>query len=205
MLRRMRGSIWGWGGFLCAVLGGGLGAGCGDDDSASSPGTGGAAGAGGGGPATCAAYCDTIMAACTGASAQYGAKDMCLESCSSFPAGTPGDQSGNSLECRALRASKAKATPSQCPQAGPAGDGACGTNCDGYCSLMIKHCAGSYASASDCVTACATISGATTAGYDTGTKTGDSLFCRIYHATAASMDPSTHCDHAKLNPTAACL
>lgn len=206
MLRWMRASIPGWGALSCVLLIAGLGAGCGDDDDAraGTGGAGGSGGSGGGGPTTCAAYCDTIMAACTGASAQYGAKDMCVASCGAFSSGTPGEQSGNSLECRASHANLAKSAPSHCPHAGPAGDAVCGANCEGYCTLMLAHCPGAYASASECATACSGITGATEAGYDTGTKTGDSLFCRIYHATAASTDPSTHCDHAKLNPTAAC-
>ncbi len=70
---------------------------------------------------------------------------------------------------------------------------------------MTKHCPSAYASPSECASQCASINGATASGYDTATKSGDSLFCRIYHATAASTDPTTHCEHAKLNPSAACL
>ncbi len=213
MLRGMRGTYSIWGAVVSIGLLLAAGSGCGDDggDSGGSSSTGGAAGAGGGGgsgggaPATCSAYCTTIMAACTADAAQYGDNDSCLASCSSFPLGAPGDQKDNSLECRAYHANAAKGGATHCPHAGPAGDGVCGTNCDGYCSLMMKHCGGAYPSAGDCVTACANITGASEKGFDIGTKTGDSLFCRIYHATAASMDPTTHCDHAKLNPSSACL
>lgn len=216
MLPGMRGTISIWGAVVSMGLLLATGSGCGDDDGGSGGGTntGGAAGGGGSGggsgggtPATCSGYCSTIMAACTGADGQYGDNDSCMASCSSFPAGAPGDQKDNSLECRAYHANAAKSGATHCPHAGPAGDGVCGTNCDGYCSLMMKHCAGAYPSAAECATACATITGATAKGFDTGidNRTGDSLFCRIYHATAASMDPTTHCEHAKLNPSSACL
>lgn len=184
------------------------GVGCGGDDSGGG-GASGAAGsggaAGGGAAVTCASYCAAIMTACSGGNEQYASSATCLASCGAFSPGNPGDKAGNSLECRGYHATNAsKAGAEHCPHAGPAGDNVCGANCEGYCSLMMKHCSAAYASAADCTTACAGITGATGSGYDTGTKTGDSLFCRIYHATAASTDPTTHCDHAKLNPTAAC-
>lgn len=200
-----------WSSVLLFALGAGSGC-AGDDEGGGSGGSsgagggGGAAGAGGGGAVTCASYCDAIMSACTGASAQYGSKDTCLASCSAFPAGAAGEKTGHSLACRAYHADTAATDGvSHCAHAGPAGDGMCGGNCEGYCSLMLKHCPSAYASEAECTSQCPGITSATASGYDTGEKTGDSLFCRIYHATAASTDPTTHCVHAQLNPTAVCL
>lgn len=196
-----------WGSFVLVLSA--LVAGCGGDDdggASGAGGAGGASGAGGGGAVTCASYCDTVMSACSGGDAQYASKETCLASCAAFPAGSAGDKTGNSLECRAYHAGNvAKAGVEHCPHAGPAGDGMCGENCAGYCALMLKYCPSAYADTGACASACASITGATAPGYDTGTKTGDSLFCRIYHATAASTDPATHCAHAGLNPSAACL
>ena len=172
-------------------------------------GSGGAAGTGGAAAATCAGYCDTLMKDCTGADAQYSSKDACSKGCDAYPKGSPGEKAGNSLECRAYHVGNVAAGGvAHCGHAGPAGDGVCGSNCDGYCNLMMKYCTSAYTDLADCTTKCKTISGATASGYDIGTQSGDNLFCRIYHATAAAADttqPSSHCGHAQLDPTAICL
>jgi len=175
-------------------------------------GGGGAAGGGGSAGASgvdCTGYCDLVMANCTGGDAQYANKADCLAVCASFPAGSPNDQSGNSFYCRNYHAGNATSNPSvHCPHAGPAGDGVCGSNCDGYCNIMMKHCSsvsGAYTSLSDCTTKCAGITGATSTSYDTGNTSGDSLFCRIYHATVASTNPTVHCPHSIETPTAQCI
>jgi hypothetical protein len=36
---------------------------------------------------------------------------------------------------------------------------------------------------------------ATTPAYSDAVKSGNSLSCRIYHATAASLAPAVHCPH----------
>ena len=45
------------------------------------------------------------------------------------------------------------------------------------------------------MTACAAFP--TTPAYNAGVTGGDSFACRLYHLTAASGDPVTHCPHIK--------
>ena len=153
-------------------------------------------------PATCAAYCASIQANCTGNSAQYGTVDTCLGSCAGFMAGTIGAQAGNNLECRAYHAKAAQGdATTHCPHAGPAGDGVCGANCDGFCAIQAAACtAGNvqFASIDACKTACNGYTGAT-ARYDSNTTSGDSFKCRMYHlsvsATPGGSQATTHCPH----------
>lgn len=80
-----------------------------------------------------------------------------------------------------------------------------GLTCDNYCSIITANCTAEqsgYADAADCNTKC------TADAWDLGTagdSTGDTLACRIYHATAAHDDAVTHCPHAGENPTAFCV
>jgi len=151
------------------------------------------------GPAECDAYCTAVAANCSGAEAQYGSTATCLAACAAFPQGTLGDMSGNSLECRAYHAGAAASdATTHCVHAGPGGAGVCGANCDGYCQIVLDSCTGVdqvYATLGDCTTACAGFTD--TEKYDASDMGGDTLACRLYHATAASTDPVTHCGHTQ--------
>ena len=57
-----------------------------------------------GGAATCASYCTSIMANCSGADQQYLTQATCEAECASFAQGAAGAMSGNNLECRAYHA-----------------------------------------------------------------------------------------------------
>ena len=147
---------------------------------------------------TCASYCTSVMANCTGANAQYSTPAACLGSCSAFAAGTTGATSGNSLGCRAYHAG---ASPSDaalhCPHAGPAGDGACGTNCESFCTIAIAKCAGTFTDLAACTTACGAFA-MNTARYNQSTTSGNSYACRMYHLSVAATDSAsatTHCPH----------
>ncbi len=147
---------------------------------------------------TCANYCALIGANCTAANAMYGGAAECMASCMHFPAGTAADMSGNTLGCRIYHADAAATNASlHCRHAGPGGDGACGMNCEGFCAVALGSCAGQaappYASMGACMTACAGF--ATTPSYSAATTSGNSLACRLYHATAASTTPALHCPH----------
>jgi hypothetical protein len=160
----------------------------------------------GGGSATldCETYCDRTMANCTGSNAQYSGSDTCMASCTHFPEGTLADTSGNTLGCRIYHAGNAATDPTtHCIHAGPSGGGACGNPCDGFCSLVVAECPTQYPSASDCATVCATY--ATTPPYSAAVTGGDDLSCRIYHATAASVDPTTHCPHTGSDGGGVCI
>lgn len=150
-------------------------------------------------PADCERYCTTLEANCTGVEAQYSSHATCVAACAAFPQGTIGEMSGNSLECRAYHADAAAAdATTHCVHAGPGGAGVCGGNCEGFCEIVLASCTGAdeaYATLGDCTTACGAFTD--TEKYDASDMTGDSLACRLYHATVATTDPATHCGHTE--------
>jgi hypothetical protein len=168
------------------------------------------AGAGGGGaggaPATptCDAYCAAIQPACTASHQQYGDVATCKTACAAFPLGTGSDTSGDTLGCRihyaGLAAASAEAAATYCTKAGPGGDGACGTNCEGYCDIVMMYCTAAnmakiYDDRAACMADCA--AHGTDATYTTGdpgrTDTGNEVACQLYHAVMGSQAPSEHC------------
>ena len=151
--------------------------------------------------ATCAGYCTTLMAACgeTGVNSQYPTDAQCLASCTAFPTDAT---TGNSLGCRfdhAALAATAGVDP-HCDHAGPAGLGPCGGACPGYCSLMMEICAGEFTDEAACLAECATVPEGNFANYVYPAPAGDTLSCRIAHATNAAAAEgatrTTHCGHA---------
>jgi hypothetical protein len=162
-----------------------------------------ACGGGNAGPdaaaASCADYCTEIMTNCTGTDAQYTNTDQCMAACLAFPQGTPGTQSGDSLECRVYHAGAALGDPdTHCVHAGPAGGGACGMDCEGFCQLDLAACTGTnaaYTSSQDCMTACAAMDDSVK--YNDSIVSGNTVACRIYHASVATSDPVTHCPHTE--------
>lgn len=150
----------------------------------------------------CEEYCDTVLAACgpepSGRDySVYDSRYTCLYQCALLPAGTPGDETGNSAACRVSSARVALQfpgeRPSACPAAGPGGNGVCGSNCEGYCTLMAAECPGFF-DAAGCAASCAAT--ADLGGFDTSRIEGDSVQCRLYHLQAASVSPLNHCAHA---------
>lgn len=169
--------------------------------SGGAPSGGNGGGGGGGGPMTpsevCDHYCSVVMANCQGPDEVYVSGAICREACLSLPLGTPDDTSGNTVGCRLRNAELAAATGEpgvHCPAAGPGGDGICGPNCAGYCSLMLAHCNAPDFDLGDCAAACADVTDP--GGYSTAITSGDTLQCRLYHVSAATLDPQTHCIHA---------
>ena len=147
---------------------------------------------------TCASYCTAIMANCTGANSQYSNQAACLGSCSAMTQGMTGATSGNTLSCRAYHADAAPTDAAlHCPHAGPAGDGACGANCDGFCAIAVAKCSGQFATLAACTTACTGFP-TVTARYTSATTSGNSFACRMYHLSVAATDATsatTHCGH----------
>ncbi len=170
----------------------------------------------------CATYCTEIQTNCTGANAQYPAEASnahCLATCASFSLGTAADKTGNTLGCRIYHAgAPAMQDPAtHCVHAGPGGDktsvaapGTCGDACTSFCTLEIKACGvtgdaggnGQYADIPACMTACAGFE--KTHLYTIGSA-GDSLACRLYHATNAAIsgNAATHCPHTSAAPAGA--
>lgn len=148
---------------------------------------------------TCDEYCDQIETHCAGALTQYTNRDGCLDICAAFDQGEPGDQGGNSLECRAYHAGAALGDPdTHCTHAGPGGAGLCGSNCEGFCTVVMAACTGgneAYGSINECLTACMDF--ADTEPFDVSDVSGDTLACRLYHASVAMADPETHCAHTQ--------
>lgn len=111
-------------------------AGCGSSnpapDTGTNPGTDGGGVDSGAGTSDCGTYCSSIMAICTGDNAQYASAADCMAQCTelSWPAGTAGATSGNTLACRTYHAGAARdmMMPAvHCPHAGPTGGGVCGS------------------------------------------------------------------------------
>lgn len=148
---------------------------------------------------TCTAYCNEIAADCLSPYTQYFSMQACLESCKFLPKGATSDTGGNTVGCRTYHANNAVLTgnpATHCPHAGPGGDGACGANCAGFCSIALGACTGSnqiYTSLAQCMTDCATFP--TAPKYSSTVTSGNSFACRMYHLTNATLDPVGHCSH----------
>jgi len=153
---------------------------------------------------TCESYCAAIQAACTTSDQQYCDLDTCKTSCAAFPVGTGADTSGDTLGCRihftTLAAASATAAATYCTQAGPGGDGACGSNCDGYCDIVMMYCTDAnnakiYDDRAACMADCA--AHGTDAKFTTGdpgrTDSGNEVACQLYHAVMGSQAPGEHC------------
>ena len=153
--------------------------------------------AGGGG--TCAAYCTTVMANCATGHTQYSGMDQCLASCTAFPVGMAGAQTGDSLACRTYHAGAAATDPTtHCPHAGPSGDGVCGSDCEGYCDLAIKVCTGAnqvYTNRAQCMSVCMATPGTTrfVDVADPALAMANQQSCLVDHSQEASVAPADHC------------
>lgn len=157
------------------------------------------AGAGGdGGDPTlllCERYCTTVMKNCTGAVQVYESRAVCLRACRALEPGTPDDRSGNTVGCRFFHAKQIELIgdeATECPAAGPGGDGVCGTNCQGYCTLLQGLCP--PALGAECSATCPALTDL--GGFDISKSSGLALQCRLYHVSAATLDPVLHCPHA---------
>jgi hypothetical protein len=183
----------------------------------------------------CRSYCGQIQSTCTGENAQYPSEAHCMAACASFPVGTStvNDTSGHTLGCRIYHAgSPSRDQPAtHCSHAGPGGDhlmatppAACsgGDVCTSFCTLQFKACGSldaplpgnpkdasgnpliQYRDMADCLTVCA--------GFDRThpyrlTSAGNSLACRLLHATRAVLDldnAKTECRYTGMVPLGPC-
>jgi hypothetical protein len=151
----------------------------------------------------CQVYCNAIMSACTGASAQYPTMGSCLGSCAAYPAGAPTDTSGDTLGCRSHYLPQALTTPATyCAYAGPAGgavfgDGGpaasvtCGDGCDSFCAIVMTVCTGTntqFANTAVCLSGCNSNAALRNPPYSTADTTLNDNGCRMFYATSAA-DP----------------
>jgi hypothetical protein len=172
----------------------------GESSSSSSSGAG---GAGGGGMMTAAEkYCANMKANCTGANAQYPNDASCAAAAAAVPAGMDADMAGNTLGCRVYHSGAAASdAATHCPHAGPGGDGACGSICEGFCDIAVKTCATEWPDKAACMTACAAFPAAGMK-YNTSFTAGNTVECRLYHLSVAATDAAsatTHCPHTKVD------
>jgi hypothetical protein len=143
----------------------------------------------------CGRYCNAVMQNCTGAVQVYESLAVCLRVCQALEPGTPEDRSGNTIGCRFFHAKQIELLgeeATECPAAGPGGDGVCGENCAGYCTLLQGLCP--PALGVECRATCPEL--VDLGGYDSSKTSGLTLQCRLYHVSAATLDPTFHCPHA---------
>jgi hypothetical protein len=162
----------------------------------------------------CDAYCDQMQSNCTGVAEQYHDRAQCMTICHFLP---PGDSSGegdgaddNSVLCRMKYVDKMKyglgvEVTNYCRQAGPSGDGMCGTPCQAFCGVMMQVCTAAkspdnhFNSEEDCLAECDALPPATMHYSDTdpAVSDGNHALCRIFHVNSAAMaDELEHCEHA---------
>lgn len=154
----------------------------------------------------CEQYCVLMHEHCVGSAAQYRDDAQCLKICRAFAVGELADDRVNTAACRRRYAGKARylagaELTTACAYAGPGGDGRCGSNCEGLCTITMAACRSEvsdpyyYASLDDCLLDC---EGLPSGQYQYGlTSAGNSLECRLFHASSAIMsDADEHCEHA---------
>ncbi|MBK9035648.1 MAG: hypothetical protein IPL61_31080 [Myxococcales bacterium] len=144
----------------------------------------------------CEDYCDLITAHCSGAVAQYSDRNSCLATCEVMPLGEPATHAGHTVACRTFQAAAAELdAAATCPSAGPGGAGVCGSDCESFCAMTDEICGdlSPYATSAECLSACAGF--ASLSPFDASDIAGDTIECRLYHLTAASVAPGTHCPH----------
>lgn len=172
-------------------------------------------------PQACSAYCDLVIEHCPGDTSVYDDRDTCMAVCAAFRPGSPDRPSGNTLACRFQEARQAAAIRdiaekrAHCPAAGPGGGDRCVDNttlpgCDGYCSVYMRVCADisadwGFGSPEECAGKCGAVPPGAAYAAPSAATSGDTLGCRLYHASAAALDPETHCAAAGLIPADACV
>ena len=162
----------------------------------------------------CDDYCDEVQGACTGAAEQYHDRAQCMKICHFFPLGdSSGEGDGaddNSVACRLKYVKKTQyglgaEVTNYCRQAGPSGDGTCGTPCQAFCTVMMQVCTpGSapeshFASEEECLATCDALPPAAVHYSDTdpAVSDGNHALCRLFHVNSAAMaDELEHCEHA---------
>jgi hypothetical protein len=154
----------------------------------------------------CVEYCDTVMRNCVGGLAVYKTKEVCLDVCATLPPGDSEAGPENTLACRKRQADTAEFEPNDaCPNAGPGGNGACGSDCEAWCSLLEEACPKDFDKlGGECLERCAGLSDSDAFDVDTFYAT-DTLQCRLIHIGAALSIPETHCGHSAYVPSETCV
>lgn len=149
----------------------------------------------------CTSYCTAITQRCTGQNQQYASSANCLDSCADLMAGALTDTMGNTLGCRVYHVELALSDPgTHCVHAGPSGGATCGTTCQGFCAIATAECPTQW-SANTCANQCSMV--ATSPPYSSS-ATGNTIECRLLHATQAATDPTTECPNTVKNQNPVC-
>jgi hypothetical protein len=144
------------------------------------------------------------MQACVGDNAVYVNVDVCMAVCATLEPGEGTAPEGNTVACRAARARLAYDAPdTECRAAGPGGSDRCGSDCEAYCAIYPRLCpdeASAHGTEADCLTSCEAL--VDQDRFDVvADHGGDTVECRLVHASAAALEPALHCAHARLEPT----
>lgn len=145
---------------------------------------------------SCASYCEMAMKNCAGEFALYASTDSCMATCAQLDLGTIEDKDVNTVGCRFRNAELAGKTGEKsdyCVNAGPGGNAVCGSDCEAFCKIMQVVCQDEFTTPMDCMTECATIPD--NGDYNIAVPLENSIECRLYHLSAATIDIS-HCPHA---------
>lgn len=172
---------------------------------------------GGGTAATPESFCKENLATCTADNGQYTDEATCITVAKSFTAGTPGEKTGNTLECRVYHTTAAKtAAAMHCGHSGllggdldptTAGGDLCGDGVEAFCKLAVATCkgvTGGYPDEATCAAEAKTFPKSTAQFSITKDTTGNTFNCRAYHLMAATKDAASatmHCPHIKLDST----
>ncbi len=151
----------------------------------------------------CERYCGAVTQNCTGAFAVYANYDNCLAVCALLPEGMEGETEHDTVGCRFTASLFAPTEVAYyCPAAGPGGNGVCGTDCEGYCQLLVGVCS-EYSEVElkydECKKSCAELQDLGTYTVDPTAELyeGNHVQCRLYHVSAAATgDTEAHCQHA---------
>jgi len=168
----------------------------------------------------CDDYCKTLMDACPGDVAVYDDEETCRRVCALFKPGTASKPQGNTQACRAAQADVAYSfkddfseNRTNCAAAGPGGGDKCTQHpdlpdCEGYCTIYMQACTSQtmmwgFDNFEQCTARCAAFPFNGSYAISQA-KSGDTLACRLYHATLALEDPDNNCTSAGLRPSGAC-
>jgi hypothetical protein len=167
----------------------------------------------------CSSYCSTLKEACPGDRAVYEDDETCSKVCQLFKAGSSDKPAGNTRACRADQADLALSldfseNEPHCSAAGPGGGDICtadpmSPHCDGYCRVYMEACTSitklwGFDTFDECTTQCAGLPRAGIYTAAAGHEGGDTVACRLYHATLAMEDPDINCEAAGVIPASDC-
>jgi hypothetical protein len=149
----------------------------------------------------CTDYCDEVMNVCVGGFQVYSSHATCLAACNALDQGGPDDPpKSNTVYCRERLVAGTAEAPVDCAMAGPGGGDQCGSDCEGYCQILMAACDQAPPDLNECVRQCGALKHDVGRFNVSGTYVkGDSIQCRMYYASESLLDPSL-CKNAVVAP-----